>query len=1040
MKKLIIYTILCILPMYSFGQLGKKKPSVNKTNSPAQLNISFEKLRQHQAGTSNTFDIPFYPKSFGTMLASGPGARIKAYSITGLPVWIEGKLMDIPVNNRQDVSTTALEFIHVNQATFSIKNAKEEFRITNTSSDDIGNVHVRMQQEYKGIEVWNSEVMVHTREGDPYLFNGRYIPTPVYLNTNPTISLDKAIEIAKNHRPVQEFTGDQLKLLAGSPISGRLVIFTQIDKTGRGHLAYLIEMHPNLIAQYQIFIDAHDGSILDEIKASCAIHFQGDHSCNVNDISVNFVGHESKFESLIGPPPLDGPATATATDLNNVPRTLNTYLKNGNYYLIDASRGMWAGGTLPDDPKGAIWTVDAKNVSPENDNFNIFHVTSSNNTWNAKGAVSAHYNGGIAYEYFKNTFGRNSINGSGGTIISVINVSENDGSGMDNAFWNGKAMFYGNGAQSFKPLAGGLDVAGHEMSHGVIQATANLTYQGESGALNESFADIFGVLIDRDDYKIGEDVVKSGVFPGGALRDMSNPHNGGSKLGDRGWQPNHMNEKYTGSQDNGGVHINSGIVNFAFYKIASKIGKDEAEKIYYAALTKYLTKSSQFIDCRNSVIQAAKDIYGTGSQNISIIENAFAEVGIGSGSGTPEQPDYGTNPGQDYLLFASSDLNQIKLVNFSSGSATTLNHDKGLASKISVSDDGTLAVFVGKDNALYYIQFNWSAGNYNIGILDNQNQWRNAAISKDGLRLAALLDIEEPVIYVFNLESDTYKAFELYNPTTSSGSIFTNDVKYADALEFDHSGEYLMYDALSSLGFFGTEYWDIGFLNVWNNSTSNFAEGYIEKLFSSLPDGVSVGNAVFSKNSPSIIAFDYFEDGSSTVNELLGANIETGELNVLFENSVLGFPCFSRDDKNIIFNANDNNGISVIAIIPLEDDKISPALGASILVNNSTLGTWFANGKRVINSTQQYNALEDLVTIFPNPATNIISVRWNSNHGISGTINVYDTQSKKLFSKNVSLQSGDNLYTIPVDNLIPGAYYIELIKGNQSKSISIIKK
>ncbi|QLH29222.1 MAG: hypothetical protein HWD63_07395 [Candidatus Parvibacillus calidus] len=131
------------------------------------------------------------------MLASGPGARIKAYSITGLPVWIEGKLMDIPVNNRQDVSTTALEFIHVNQATFSIKNANEEFRITNTSSDDIGNVHVRMQQEYKGIEVWNAEVMVHTREGDPYLFNGRYIPTPVYLNTNPTISLDKAIEIAK---------------------------------------------------------------------------------------------------------------------------------------------------------------------------------------------------------------------------------------------------------------------------------------------------------------------------------------------------------------------------------------------------------------------------------------------------------------------------------------------------------------------------------------------------------------------------------------------------------------------------------------------------------------------------------------------------------------------------------------------------------------------------------------------------------------------------------------------------------------------------
>ena len=103
----------------------------------------------------------------------------------------------------------------------------------------------------------------------------------------------------------------------------------------------------------------------------------------------------------------------------------------------------------------------------------------------------------------------------------MINVANSDGSDMDNAFWNGAVMFYGNGDQAFDaPLSKALDVAGHEMSHGVIQATANLEYQYESDAMNESFADIFASMIDRDDWQIGEDVANSAVFPSGTMRDM----------------------------------------------------------------------------------------------------------------------------------------------------------------------------------------------------------------------------------------------------------------------------------------------------------------------------------------------------------------------------------------------------------------------------------------------------------------------------------------------------------------------------------------
>lgn len=151
-------------------------------------------------------------------------------------------------------------------------------------------------------------------------------------------------------------------------------------------------------------------------------------------------------------------------------------------------------------------------------------------------------------------------------------------------------MFYGNGAQSFMPLARGLDVAGHEMSHGVIESTANLDYEGESGAINESFADVFGVLIDRDDWKVGEDVVRLGEFPSGALRNIGDPHNGAQTNDFGRWQPRHVNEQYKGTADNGGVHINSGIPNYAFYLFVQEMAKHLMKQQQKELLKKYTTK------------------------------------------------------------------------------------------------------------------------------------------------------------------------------------------------------------------------------------------------------------------------------------------------------------------------------------------------------------------------------------------------------------------------------------------------------------------
>jgi hypothetical protein len=154
----------------------------------------------------------------------------------------------------------------------------------------------------------------------------------------------------------------------------------------------------------------------------------------------------------------------------------------------------------------------------------IYFSTSTDNSWSDPSVISAHYNAAITYNYYRTVFGRNSIDDKGMTIYSIVHVTES-GQPMDNAFWSSTVMCYGDGNTLFKPLAGGFDVAAHEMTHGVTQHSANLIYKDQSGALNESMSDVFASAVDSANWTIGEQVIKDfGTFPSGALRSMSDPH------------------------------------------------------------------------------------------------------------------------------------------------------------------------------------------------------------------------------------------------------------------------------------------------------------------------------------------------------------------------------------------------------------------------------------------------------------------------------------------------------------------------------------
>jgi hypothetical protein len=173
-------------------------------------------------------------------------------------------------------------------------------------------------------------------------------------------------------------------------------------------------------------------------------------------------------------------------------------------------------------------------------------------------------------------------------------------------------------------------------------------------------------------------------------------------------------------------------------------------------------------------------------------------------------------------------------------------------------------------------------------------------------------------------------------------------------LEWDYSGEFLIYDALNRIdngNGSDIDYWDVGILKVWNNQTNSFGDGSIQKLFASLPEGVSIGNPSFAKTSGNVLAFDAFDSNNNSY-EVIAANIETGDVKTVYLNNKLGFPNYSRTDNKLIFDSF-NNGDEDILAINMGADKISPSGNPSELIPNGKWGIWYTVGERSTLSSEK---------------------------------------------------------------------------------------
>ena len=369
-------------------------------------------------------------------------------------------------------------------------------------------------------------------------------------------------------------------------------------------------------------------------------------------------------------------------------------------------------------------------------------------------------------------------------------------------------------------------------------------------------------------------------------------------------------------------------------------------------------------------------------------------------------------------------------------------------SKPSITDDGSLIVYVNAANQIQAITIDWINSTASSFLLANTTIWRNAAISRDGQRLAALTTDNDNRVFIVDLSVDPVliQEYTLTNPTTSSDGGVTGDVQFADILEWDHSGEFVLYDAFNAIpneNGSAIEYWDIGFIRVWNRSTNNFGDGFISKLFSSLPEGSSVGNPTFSKNSPYIVALDFLEAESTTAT-LLAANIETGEVGEIFENARLNYPNYSNQDDQIIFDAEEDSfGNKVIGVVDLNDDKITPESGAFIFIDNNfdgaRWGNWFANGQRVLVNTLDPTSDDAWAQVFPTVSSGAFSLAWELQENANVQLAVVDMLGRRFHQQQWDNSIGAHQEPVQLD-LPAGSYFLTLQAGERSfKQLIVIQ-
>lgn len=902
--------------------------------------------------------------------APGPGVGTAARRAGPAPQ--TGALQTVTLKTGAPPTAMALELLAAHPHVFGLQTPRDELRHLETVRTRDGRLRVRFGRREQGLPVWGEDLTVHLDAGGELLaFNGVYSASTA-MSGAVVVSADSAVGAATRdlarHQRLTELSPELRELLQYDGPTAELLLQRRADGTyadDKYHPVWRVGVRPNARDHWIYAIDARSGAVIERYNAT---------PWQIRQVTTN------------------------APDLHGTLRQVHALALADSFVLIDGSRPMFA-TTQPDivgSPRGALTTLTAGNQDLTR-TARIQHVISADNTWADAVAVSAHTNAGTVFDYFLQTHGRLSIDGVGGSMYSIIHVTDGN-QPMDNAFWSGTFIAYGDGNQAFQPLAAGLDVAAHEMSHGVIQHTVNLEYRNHSGALNESFADVFGVMVDRDDWQLGEDVVQSTVFfPSGALRDMQDPHNG-SQPGGSSWQPAHMDEfrELPLSVDNGGVHVNSGIPNRACFLLAQALGRDKTEQIYYHILdARLISQRGNFVDMRNAARQAAGELYG--AQEVAAVEAAFDSVGIVDGGGYEAPAGRVPLPGEELILVVAAQSNDRGLYlvkpdlqsddDISLLTSTPVLDQTG--NSVTVAADGSFVLFIDADNNLRAINIDGSEES----VLSTTGDWGSISLSPDSRHLAATTVSADGSIVLLDLEvAEQSRVISLTRPTTQEG-VSTGIVLFADALDWDPSGEFLLYDAFNAIPQASGDslsFWDVNLLEP--------DKGFIVPLLPPQRQGVQLGNPTVARTSGRHVVIDRF-DSEADSNEIWVYDLVTGRSGrIVGTGAAIGFPTFSPDDSELAYERRDRFGRTVVHRIGLSDDRLQPAGDERLFLVGAQIPNWFVLADE--DTPTSVEATQDgptptasaLLGNYPNPFNPATVIRFQLEAGGMADLSVYDVR------------------------------------------------
>lgn len=459
--------------------------------------------------------------------------------------------------------------------------------------DEQGGVHIRLAQTWRQVPVYQGEVIVHFLPHMPTQLTDALV-TPLLVDAQPHVDSHEALELALLERPETEVIAElpQLHQVYFPTLEGlRLAWHVQLFQEEHGY-----ERQPVQV------LDAHNGQVLLSYDNLQTVQGSG----------------KSAYSGTV---------------------PVEAYYKSSTYYMEDVVR--------------KVGTFDLRNGTSS-----VYRYSDSNNVWDStsqKAGVDASYGARQYLDFLKNTYARAGLDGANGPgyytamdgTTKVLSLMARYGSSYNNAYWNGYYVVLGDGDGSTFGNLTSVDIVSHELTHGLVQFTANLGYTGESGAINEGLADVFGTLTElyaygatssKADYFIGEDVYTPGKS-GDALRYLDNPHKAANYGFTADDDPCHYSERYTGTADNGGVHVNAGILNRAFYLLSkggtqhtggsmTGIGADKAGRIFYDAMTAWLTSGATFASTANATVSAAKARYGTSSAEAKATAQAWSLVGV----------------------------------------------------------------------------------------------------------------------------------------------------------------------------------------------------------------------------------------------------------------------------------------------------------------------------------------------------------------------------------------------------------------------------